>query len=77
VVAALREIEPRRFVLYAGAATAVSVVTLNNMTEMLFEGNFPGFVFWMVFGAVSALLPPFLSRPRPSGAASTDGMSSG
>jgi putative inorganic carbon (hco3(-)) transporter len=77
VLAALREIEPRRFVLYAGAATAVSVVTLNNMTEMLFEGNFPGFVFWLVFGAVSGLLPPFLSRSRTSAAASTSGMGTG
>jgi putative inorganic carbon (hco3(-)) transporter len=77
VLAALREVEPRRFVLYAGAATAVSVVTVNNVTEMLFEGNFPGFVFWLVFGAISALLPPFALARRRSRDTPTDASSAG
>jgi putative inorganic carbon (hco3(-)) transporter len=66
-------LDPRRFVLLAGTATAVSVVTLNNMTEMIFEGNFPGFVIWLVFGLVSTLAPTvgILQRPRASSPASS------
>lgn len=58
VRAALAEVDPRRRILLAGTAAAISVVTVNNMTEMVFEGNFPGFVVWMVVGIVSLLAPP-------------------
>lgn len=56
------------FVILAGTATALAVTTLNNVTEMIFEGNFPGFLFWMVIGLASALAPsaPLLLR-RASG----------
>lgn len=60
-------LEPRRFVLLAGAATAVSVVTLNNLTEMIFEGNFPGFVIWLIVGLASTLAPNVGIRQRPPG----------
>lgn len=46
-----------RFVILAGAATAIGIVSLNNMTEMIFEGNYPGFLVWMVIGLVSIMAP--------------------
>jgi O-antigen ligase len=55
VHAARREVEPLEFILFAGTATALGIVSLNNMTEMIFEGNFPGFVIWMAIGLVSTL----------------------
>ncbi len=58
VRAALAEGDPRRRTLLAGTAAAISVVTVNNMTEMIFEGNFPGVVVWMVIGIASLLAPP-------------------
>jgi putative inorganic carbon (HCO3(-)) transporter len=48
---------PLRFIVLAGTATAIGIVALNNMTEMIFEGNFPGFLIWMVVGLVSVLAP--------------------
>lgn len=57
--------DPRRFVILAGAATAVSVVTLNSMTEMIFEGNFPGFVVWLIVGVASTLAPTVGILQRP------------
>lgn len=59
-------VDSHRFVILAGAATAVSVVTVNNMTEMIFEGNFPGFVVWLIFGLASTLAPTvgIFARPR-------------
>jgi putative inorganic carbon (hco3(-)) transporter len=47
-----------RFIVLAGTGTALLVVTLNNLTEMIYEGNFPGFVIWMIFGLASTLAPP-------------------
>ncbi len=49
--------DPIVFVLLAGTATAIAILSLNNMTEMIFEGNFPGFLIWMVIGLVSTLVP--------------------
>lgn len=57
VRAALAEADPRRRTILAGTAAAISVVTVNNMTEMVFEGNFPGFVVWLVIGVASLLAP--------------------
>lgn len=57
VHAARREVDPVAFVLLAGTATAIGIVALNNMTEMIFEGNFPAFVIWMAIGLVSTLAP--------------------
>ncbi len=58
VRAALAEADPRRRTILAGTAAAISVVTVNNMTEMVFEGNFPGFVVWLVIGIASMIAPP-------------------
>ncbi|MEO6578468.1 MAG: O-antigen ligase family protein [Candidatus Limnocylindria bacterium] len=57
VHAARRELDPMRFILMGGSATALVVVAFNNLTEMVFEGNFPGFVIWLVLGMVSTLAP--------------------
>ncbi len=55
------------FVLLAGAATTILIVTLNNFTEMLFEGNVPGVMIWLMLGSLSMLAPvrPLLER-RPA-----------
>jgi len=55
--AARRAVAPISFIILAGTATAIGIVALNNMTEMIFEGNFPGFLIWMVVGLVSVLAP--------------------
>lgn len=60
------------FVLLAATATAISIIMLNNMTEMIFEGNFPGFLFWMVIGLVSTLAPPARLFPSRRVAPSAD-----
>jgi len=57
VHAARRGVDPIPFVLLAGTATAIVIVALNNATEMVFEGNFPGLVIWIVIGLVSTLAP--------------------
>ena len=46
-----------RFVLLAGSATAAIVVGINNATEMLFEGNIPAVLIWLVLGVASMLAP--------------------
>jgi len=55
--AARHTVAPIDFIVLAGTATAIGIVALNNMTEMIFEGNFPGFLIWMVVGLVSVLAP--------------------
>ena len=57
VHAARHESDPLGFILLAGAATAIGIVSFNSMTEMIFEGNFPGFLIWMAIGLVSTLAP--------------------
>ena len=56
--------DPVGFLLLAGTATAVAISALNNATEMIFEGNFPSFVVWLVVGMVSLLAPPTALRTR-------------
>jgi len=48
---------PGAFLLFAGTGTAIVISTLNNATEMIFEGNFPSFVVWLVVGLASLLAP--------------------
>jgi len=55
---ARRESDHIAFVLFAGTGTAIAISAMNNATEMIFEGNFPSFVIWLVIGAVSLLAPP-------------------
>ncbi len=66
--AARREQDPVRYVLVAGGAMALIVISVNNMTEMIFEGNFPAFVIWLVLGMVSALAPSAGLRRYPAAA---------
>lgn len=52
------------FILLAGAATATLVVGFNNLTEMLFEGNVPAILIWLILAIGSVLAPsPRLSGP--------------
>ena len=64
-VRAARDADGTRFVLLAGAATAAIVVVINNATEMLFEGNIPAILIWLVFGVASMLAPDWRLGPRP------------
>jgi hypothetical protein len=58
-----------RFVILAGTGTMLIVVSLNNVTEMIFEGNMPVLVVWLVLGIASALAPVrplFERRSQPA-----------
>jgi O-antigen ligase len=57
LVRAARGTEGMRFVLLAGAATAAVVVSINNLTEMVFEGNIPAVIVWLILGVGAALAP--------------------
>ena len=46
-----------RFVVLAGAATMLMVVSLHSVTEMIFEGNMPVLVVWLALGIASVLAP--------------------
>ena len=52
-----RESTGLRFVILGGAATMLIVVSLNSATEMIFEGNLPVLVVWLVLGIASLLAP--------------------
>jgi O-antigen ligase len=47
-----------RFVVLAGAATMLMVASVHSVTEMIFEGNMPVLVAWLVVGLASLLAPP-------------------
>ncbi|MGH2444666.1 MAG: O-antigen ligase family protein [Candidatus Limnocylindria bacterium] len=66
-VMAARRASSMRFVLFAGAATATLTITLNNLTEMLFEGNVPGVMIWLLLGSLSVLAPTWslIDQPEP------------
>jgi putative inorganic carbon (HCO3(-)) transporter len=58
-----------RFVVLAGAATMLMVVSLHSVTEMIFEGNMPVLIVWLLLGIASLLAPArplFGRRPRPA-----------
>ena len=46
-----------RFVILAGTATMLMVASLNSVTEMIFEGNMPVLIVWLVLGIASVLAP--------------------
>lgn len=46
-----------RFVVLAGAATMLMVVSLHSVTEMIFEGNMPVLIVWLLLGIASVLAP--------------------
>ena len=58
------------FVLLAGTATMMLVVGINDLTEMLFEGNVPGLLVWLILGIASTLAP---TSPPEGVQAATDG----
>ena len=47
----------RRRVLLAGAATLVLVTGLQSLAEMIYEGNLPALLIWLVFGIASLFAP--------------------
>jgi putative inorganic carbon (hco3(-)) transporter len=67
-VRAARRVDGVAFIILAGAATATIVVVLNNLTEMLFEGNVPGILIWLIL-AIGSLMAPSAAlwgRDRPA-----------
>ena len=46
-----------RFVILAGTATMLMVASLHSVTEMIFEGNMPVLIVWLVVGIASVLAP--------------------
>ena len=71
---AARRAEGLAFIILAGAATATLVVGFNNLTEMLFEGNVPAIVIWLILAIGSLLAPsPRLWGPIDSEATADSG----
>ena len=56
-VRAARRAAGSRFVVLAGAATSLVVIGVNNATEMLFEGNIPAVLIWLILAIGSVLAP--------------------
>jgi O-antigen ligase len=56
-VRAARRTSGPAFIILAGAATATLVVGFNNLTEMLFEGNVPAILIWLILAIGSMLAP--------------------
>jgi O-antigen ligase len=44
-------------VVTGGAATVIVVASLHSVTEMVFEGNMPAFLIWLIVGIASVLAP--------------------
>jgi putative inorganic carbon (HCO3(-)) transporter len=44
-------------IVVGGAATVLIVVSLNSLTEMVFEGNLPALLIWLILGLASVLAP--------------------
>ena len=63
-VRAARSASGDAFVVLAGAATMLVVASLNSVTEMIFEGNMPSVVIWLVIGLASCLAPGWIGRER-------------
>jgi hypothetical protein len=58
----------RRRVILGGAAMLVLVTGLHGVTEMIYEGNLPALLIWLLLGIASVLAPvrPIFDRPTPS-----------
>lgn len=54
---AARRTVGRRRVLLAGAATLVLVTGFHSFTEMIYEGNLPALLIWLVLGIASLFAP--------------------
>ena len=61
---AARRTSGTAFVVVAGASTVLVVASLHSATEMIFEGNMPAFLIWLILGLASVLAPvvPWLAR---------------
>jgi O-antigen ligase len=54
-----------RFVIVGGAAIMLLVATFHSVAEMIFEGNMPVLIVWLIAGIASILAPAVpLIRPR-------------
>ncbi len=60
-VRAARSAIGERFVVLAGTATMLIVASLNSVTEMIFEGNMPSMLIWLMVGLASCLAPAWTS----------------
>jgi O-antigen ligase len=60
-VRAARSAIGERFVVLAGTATMLIVASLNSVTEMIFEGNMPSVLIWLMVGLASCLAPAWTS----------------
>ncbi|HJP71906.1 MAG TPA: O-antigen ligase family protein [Candidatus Limnocylindria bacterium] len=56
-VRAARSASGVAFVVLAGTATMLVVASLNSATEMIFEGNMPSVLIWLMLGIASCLAP--------------------
>ena len=61
-VRAARSASGVAFVVLAGTATMLVVAILNSATEMIFEGNMPSVLIWLILGVSSSLAPGWSSR---------------
>jgi hypothetical protein len=53
------------FVIVGGAAIMLLVATFHSVAEMIFEGNMPVLIVWLIAGIASILAPAVpLLRPR-------------
>lgn len=68
-VRAARSARGPDFVVLAGAATMLVVTSLNSVTEMIFEGNMPSVLIWLLVGVASCLAPAWTAPPAPADAA--------
>jgi putative inorganic carbon (HCO3(-)) transporter len=66
LVMAARRTAGLALVVTGGAATMLVVVSLHSFTEMIFEGNMPAILIWLILGLASLLAPaaPILDRLR-------------
>ena len=58
----------RRRVILAGATTLVLVTGFHGLTEMIWEGNLPALLIWLILGVASLLVPvrPLFGPGAPS-----------
>ena len=70
-VRAARSASGVTFVVLAGAATMLVVASLNSLTEMIFEGNMPSVLIWLVIGLASCLVPAATARRGTAEASTT------
>lgn len=54
---AARRLAGTALVVTGGTATLLVVASLHSVTEMIFEGNMPAFLLWLVVGIASLLAP--------------------